>query len=89
MKTRAAVAWEAGKPLSIEEVDLQGPRAAEVQCNCIAGTKGQICKHGVCVVFCRKHGLRPFRPIDTYAAPAPQLPSSALAPPYPAVHQTP
>jgi S-(hydroxymethyl)glutathione dehydrogenase/alcohol dehydrogenase len=30
MKTRAAVAWEAGKPLSIEEVDLEGPRAGEV-----------------------------------------------------------
>ena len=30
MKTRAAVAWEAGKPLSIEEVDLEGPHAGEV-----------------------------------------------------------
>jgi S-(hydroxymethyl)glutathione dehydrogenase/alcohol dehydrogenase len=30
MKTRAAVAWQAGKPLTIEEVDLQGPRAGEV-----------------------------------------------------------
>ncbi len=30
MKTRAAVAWEAGKPLSIEEIDLQGPREGEV-----------------------------------------------------------
>jgi S-(hydroxymethyl)glutathione dehydrogenase/alcohol dehydrogenase len=30
MKTRAAVAWEAGKPLSIEEVDLEGPKAGEV-----------------------------------------------------------
>lgn len=30
MKTRAAVAWEAGKPLSIEEVDLQGPKQGEV-----------------------------------------------------------
>ncbi|MCG8537596.1 MAG: S-(hydroxymethyl)glutathione dehydrogenase/class III alcohol dehydrogenase, partial [Pseudomonadales bacterium] len=30
MKTRAAVAWEAGKPLSIEEVDLQGPKEGEV-----------------------------------------------------------
>ena len=29
MKTRAAVAFEAGKPLSIEEVDLEGPRAGE------------------------------------------------------------
>ncbi|HEY9036297.1 MAG TPA: S-(hydroxymethyl)glutathione dehydrogenase/class III alcohol dehydrogenase [Pseudomonadales bacterium] len=30
MKTRAAVAWAAGQPLSIEEVDLQGPQAGEV-----------------------------------------------------------
>ena len=30
MKTRAAVAWEAGKPLEIEEVDLDGPREGEV-----------------------------------------------------------
>lgn len=30
MKTRAAVALEAGKPLEITEVDLQGPRAGEV-----------------------------------------------------------
>jgi S-(hydroxymethyl)glutathione dehydrogenase/alcohol dehydrogenase len=30
MKTRAAVAWEAGKPLTIETVDLAGPRRGEV-----------------------------------------------------------
>ncbi len=30
MKTRAAVAWKAGQPLSIETVDLDGPRAGEV-----------------------------------------------------------
>jgi len=30
MKTRAAVAREAGKPLSLESVDIQGPRAGEV-----------------------------------------------------------
>src|ERR1700689_2830607 len=30
MKTRAAVAYEAGKPLVIEDVDLDGPRAGEV-----------------------------------------------------------
>jgi S-(hydroxymethyl)glutathione dehydrogenase/alcohol dehydrogenase len=30
MKTRAAIAWKAGKPLSIAEVDLEGPRAGEV-----------------------------------------------------------
>src|SRR5881227_3827636 len=30
MKTRAAVAWKAGAPLTIETVDLQGPRGGEV-----------------------------------------------------------
>lgn len=30
MKTRAAVAWKAGQPLTIENVDLEGPRTGEV-----------------------------------------------------------
>jgi S-(hydroxymethyl)glutathione dehydrogenase / alcohol dehydrogenase len=30
MKARAAVAWEAGKPLAIEEIDVEGPRKGEV-----------------------------------------------------------
>jgi S-(hydroxymethyl)glutathione dehydrogenase/alcohol dehydrogenase len=30
MKVKAAVALEAGKPLQIEEVDLEGPRVGEV-----------------------------------------------------------
>jgi S-(hydroxymethyl)glutathione dehydrogenase/alcohol dehydrogenase len=30
MKTRAAVAWKAGQPLSIETVDLEGPKTGEV-----------------------------------------------------------
>ncbi len=30
MKTRAAVAFAAGKPLEIVEVDLEGPKAGEV-----------------------------------------------------------
>ena len=30
MKSRAAVAWEAGKPLIIEEIDVEGPKAGEV-----------------------------------------------------------
>ncbi len=29
MKSRAAVAWKAGQPLSIEEIDVEGPRAGE------------------------------------------------------------
>ena len=30
MKTRAAVAWEAGKPLVVEEIELDGPKKGEV-----------------------------------------------------------
>jgi len=36
MKTRAAVAWEAGKPLEIELIDLDGPKAGEVLLRIIA-----------------------------------------------------
>ena len=36
MKTRAAVAFEAGKPLSIEQVDLEGPRSGEVLVRIVA-----------------------------------------------------
>ena len=30
MKTKAAIAWKAGQPLTIEEVELGGPKAGEV-----------------------------------------------------------
>ena len=30
MKSRAAVAWEPGKPLSLEQIDVEGPREGEV-----------------------------------------------------------
>ncbi len=36
IKTRAAVAWEAGKPLSIEEVDLALPKKGEVLIRIVA-----------------------------------------------------
>jgi len=36
MKTRAAVAWEAGKPLEIEEIDLEGPKQGEVLLRIVA-----------------------------------------------------
>ncbi len=36
MKSRAAVAWEAGKPLEIEEVDVQGPQQGEVLVRMVA-----------------------------------------------------
>lgn len=36
MKTRAAVAWEAGRALSVEKVDLAGPKAGEILVRIIA-----------------------------------------------------
>lgn len=36
MKTRAAVAWEAGRPLTIETVDLAAPKAGEVLVRIVA-----------------------------------------------------
>jgi S-(hydroxymethyl)glutathione dehydrogenase/alcohol dehydrogenase len=36
MKTRAAVAWEAGKPLEIEEIDIDGPKEGEVMLRNVA-----------------------------------------------------
>jgi S-(hydroxymethyl)glutathione dehydrogenase/alcohol dehydrogenase len=36
MKTRAAVAWDAGKPLSVEEIDLAGPKSGEVLLRMVA-----------------------------------------------------
>ena len=36
MKSRAAVAWEAGKPLVIEEIDVDGPKAGEVLIRVVA-----------------------------------------------------
>ena len=36
MKSRAAVAFEAGKPLSIEEVDVQAPKHGEVLVRIVA-----------------------------------------------------
>ena len=36
MKSRAAVAWEAGKPLVIEEIDVQAPQAGEVMVRNVA-----------------------------------------------------
>lgn len=36
MKAKAAVAWQAGKPLVIEEVDVEGPRRGEVMVKMVA-----------------------------------------------------
>ena len=36
MKTRAAVAWEAGKPLEMEEIEIEGPKQGEVLVRIVA-----------------------------------------------------
>ena len=36
MKARAAVAWEAGRPLEIEEIEVEGPREGEVLLRMVA-----------------------------------------------------
>jgi S-(hydroxymethyl)glutathione dehydrogenase/alcohol dehydrogenase len=36
MKTRAAVAWEAGQPLTVQEVDVEGPKAGEALVRIVA-----------------------------------------------------
>ncbi len=36
MKSRAAIAWEAGKPLSIELIDVDGPKSGEVLLRVVA-----------------------------------------------------
>ena len=36
MKARAAVAWEAGKPLEIEEIDVEGPKQGEALLRVVA-----------------------------------------------------
>lgn len=36
MKSRAAVAWQAGKPLTIEEIDVAGPKQGEVLVRMVA-----------------------------------------------------
>lgn len=36
MKSRAAVAWKAGEPLSIEEINVEGPKAGEVLLRMVA-----------------------------------------------------
>jgi S-(hydroxymethyl)glutathione dehydrogenase / alcohol dehydrogenase len=41
MKTRAAVAWEAGAPLRVERVDLAGPEAGEVMVRMVATSVSQ------------------------------------------------
>ena len=41
MKTRAAIAFESGKPLEIAEVDLEGPRSGEVLVEIKATLRGK------------------------------------------------
>ena len=44
MKAKAAVAWKSGAPLTIETVDLEGPKAGEVL--------GEIKATGICHTDC-------------------------------------
>ena len=50
MKTRAAVAFEAKKPLEIVELDLEGPKAGEVLVDCYAQEVRNISKVRVAIV---------------------------------------
>ena len=59
MKTRAAVAFEAGKPLEVVEVDLEGPQAGEVLVE-IKATGTVIPMNSPCPVPTRKGRFRPF-----------------------------
>ena len=36
MKIKAAVAWQSGQPLSIEEIEIQGPKKGEVLIKMVA-----------------------------------------------------
>jgi hypothetical protein len=56
-----------------------GPMPQDVACDCIAGQRGLVCKHSVCVVFCRKHHVRPIRPSAPAIDPSNDLPPSLLA----------
>lgn len=58
-------AWEC-KSYTILET---GPRSQDVICSCVAGQRGLTCKHAVCVIFCRKHGVRPIKPLAPSTAP--------------------
>lgn len=44
-------------------ITITGRRLTDVECDCAdAIFRGRICKHAVCVIFARKHGIRPVRP---------------------------
>lgn len=50
-------------------IRVTGPRAQDVACDCADATyRHRVCKHAVCVVFARKHHVRPVRPVTPVPA---------------------
>uniref|UniRef100_A0A8C0NNI6 Alcohol dehydrogenase 5 (class III), chi polypeptide n=3 Tax=Canis lupus TaxID=9612 RepID=A0A8C0NNI6_CANLF len=47
IKCKAAVAWEAGKPLSIEEVEVAPPKAHEVRIKIMVTLSSHFTSHSV------------------------------------------
>uniref|UniRef100_A0A8C7C8I6 Alcohol dehydrogenase class-3 n=1 Tax=Neovison vison TaxID=452646 RepID=A0A8C7C8I6_NEOVI len=47
IKCKAKVAWEAGQPLSIKEVELAPPKAPEVRINIIVILSSHLTSHSV------------------------------------------
>ena len=58
MKTIAAVAWKSGAPLTIETVDLEGPKTGEVL---VEITAAGICHTGYYTLSGAEISTRPFR----------------------------
>lgn len=42
-------------------ITITGPNPEDVSCSC-AGGIATVCKHAACVIFCRRHGVRPVGP---------------------------
>jgi len=59
MKSRAAIAWESGKPLDVDTVDLEGPKAGEVLIRNVA-PEFAIRTHSPFPEMIRKEFSRPF-----------------------------
>lgn len=70
IKCKAAIAWEAGKPLSIEEIEVAPPKAHEVRIKVMSskGTVGETPKGRV-----KEKALEAFR--QQNHSPSPNLPS--------------
>jgi len=47
------------------EITITGAGIKDVRCNCAAGLNGRLCKHAVCAMFARKHGVYACKPIPS------------------------